>query len=127
MAMTTYLENKLLDATLRGTSYTSPANVYMALYSTVGNSTTMGTELSGNGYSRQLVTFGNAAASGSIASTANVTFTANGANWTTAVSSAILDASTGGNALYFYNMPPKTVLNGQSLTFESGDITIFLS
>jgi hypothetical protein len=124
--MSDYLENKLLDATLRNTSYTSPANVYMALYSTVNTGNAAGTELSGSGYSRQLITFGNAAATGTVASTANVSFTANGANWTTAVSSAIVDASSSGNVLYFYNGPARTVLDGETLTFESGDITVII-
>jgi hypothetical protein len=126
MPMSNYLENKLLDATLRNTSYTSPATVYMALYSTVNTATTAGTELSGNGYSRQAITFGTAAASGSISSTANVSFTASGGNWSAAVSSAIVDASSGGNVLYYYNGPARTVLDGETLTFESGDITVII-
>ena len=126
MPMSDYLENKLLDATLRNTSYTSPATVYMALYSTVNTGATAGTELSGSGYSRQAITFGSAAATGTISSTANVSFTASGANWTAAVSSAIVDASTGGNVLYYYNGPARTVVDGETLTFESGDITVII-
>ena len=123
--MTTYLENTVLNATLTATTYTSPANVYMALYSTVNSQTTPGTELTGNGYSRQLIPFGNAASGGIMQNTGNVTFTASGGDWTAAVSAAIMDSSSSGNMLYFNNaMPAQTVLNGQSLTYQTGQITI---
>jgi len=126
MPMTDYLRNRLLDATLKNTTYTSPATVYMALYSTVNTATTAGTELTGNSYSRQSVTF-DSAASGLIASNAAVTFTSVGNTWLPAVSTAVIDASTGGNMLYFQNGVPRTVPADESLTFESGDITITIS
>jgi len=127
MPMSQYLENKMLDATLRNTSYTSPSTVYLALFSTVCSPTAAGTELSGNGYSRQAVTFGTGASAGVIQNTANTSFTASGGNWSTAVSSAIMDASTGGNVLYYFNGSPKTVNNGQTITYESGKITITIA
>lgn len=127
MPMSQYLENKILDATLRNTSYTSPATVYLALFSTTCSPTAAGTELSGNGYSRQSVTFGTAASGGTISNTANVAFTASGGNWTQSISSAIMDASTGGNVLYYFNGSPKTVSNGQTLTYESGSIDITIA
>ena len=128
MPMTTYLENALLDATLKATTYTSPANVYMALYSTTNSQATPGTELTGNGYSRQLAPFATGAALGIIQNTGNVSFTASGGDWTTAVSAAILDASTSGNMLYYNNnMPAQTVLNGQTLTYQTGQITITIT
>lgn len=126
MPMSNYLRNKLLDASLKNTTYTSPANVYLGLCSTVSNVTSSGTELTGNGYSRQLVTF-NSAANGVIASSANVTFTSSGNAWLPAVSVIVLDASTGGNLMYFQNGVPRTVPANESLTYESGDITISIS
>ena len=124
--MTNYLRNKLLDATLKNTTYTSPSTVYMALYSTVNSAATAGTELTGNGYSRQSATF-NSAVTGTITSNATVTFTSVGNTWLPAVSTAVTDASTGGNILYFQNGVPRTVPADESLTFESGDITITIS
>jgi len=126
MPMTNYLRNKLLDATLKNTTYTSPSTVYMALYSTVNSAATAGTELTGNGYSRQSATF-NSAVTGTITSNAAVTFTSVGNTWLPAVSTAVTDASTGGNILYFQNGVPRTVPADESLTFESGDITITIS
>jgi len=128
MPMTTYLENALLDATLKATTYTSPANVYMALYSTTNSQATPGTELTGNGYSRQSTPFATSAALGIIQNTGNVSFTASGGAWTTAVSAAIMDASTSGNMLYFNNaMPAQTVNDGDTLTYETGQVTITIS
>lgn len=123
MPMTTYLENALLEGTLRGNTFTAPANVWMSLYSTQNTPGTAGTELTGNGYARQQVTF-SAAASGEITSNAAVTFTASGNNWPLAVSSAIMSANTAGNMLYYYNISPRTVNAGDSLVFATGDITI---
>ena len=126
MPMTNYLRDALLDASLKNTSYTSPANVYVALYSTVSTVSTSGTELTGNGYSRQLVTFG-AAVDGNIASNAAVTFSATGNAWLPAVSVGIMDASTAGNVLYFQNGVPRTVPVDETLTYATGDITISIS
>jgi len=126
MPMTNYLQNKVLDASLRNTAYTSPANVYVALYSTVNTVTTAGTELSGDGYSRQLVTFA-AAANGIANSNAAVTFTSTGNAWLPAVSVGITDASTAGNILYYQNGAVRVVPAGDTLTYGSGNITISIS
>jgi hypothetical protein len=126
MPMTNYLRNQLLDATLKDTTYTSPDTVYMALYSTVNSVDTAGTELTGNNYSRQSVTF-DSAVNGLITSNAAVTFTSVGNTWLPAVSTAVIDASTGGNMLYFQNGVARTVPADESLTFESGDITITIT
>jgi hypothetical protein len=126
MPMTNYLQNKVLDASLRNTAYTSPANVYVALYSTVNTLTTAGTELSGDGYSRQLVTFGSAA-NGVSNSNVAVTFTSTGNAWLPAVSVGIVDASSSGNVLYYQNGAVKIVPAGDTLTYGSGNITITIS
>lgn len=121
-SMTNYLENVLLEGTVKATTYTAPANVYLALFSTVCSDTAAGTEITGNGYARQEITFGTAAL-GEITSTANVSFTASGGNWGSVVATGIMDASTGGNLLY-YDTINKVVNDGETLTFESGKITV---
>jgi len=125
MSTSQYLENALLNATLNNTTYTSPATVYLALYSTTSNATTAGTEIVGNGYSRQSVAF-STATKGSVTNTGNVTFTATGNSWT-ALSSAIVDASSGGNVLYFYNNVPRLVAAGSTLVYPAGSITLSMS
>lgn len=124
MSATNYLEEKLLKAALTGVSY-SNGTTYLALYSTAPTDSTSGTELSGNGYSRQAITF---TVSGGSATTAyGATFTASGGDWSKAVAAAIVDASTGGNILFYKNLvSPKTNKNGESITFNEADISILL-
>ena len=50
--MSNYLENALVNAVLRNTSYTSPATVYLALYTSDPTDADAGTEVSGTSYAR---------------------------------------------------------------------------
>jgi len=115
MALTNYLENALLNATVRNTTYTSPATVYLALYSVAPTASTAGTELSGSGYSRQAITF-NAPSGGSVTSNVTVTFGPATANWSTINATAVVDASTSGN-----------ILSGSSLVIGGGNVSIVLT
>jgi hypothetical protein len=124
--MTYNLANKLANATVANVSYSSPANVYTALYSTAPTVSTSGTELTGNGYARVLTTFGTPT-DGSISSTANVSFTATGNNWPLTTAVAIVDASTGGNIMYFQAIASRNVQVGDTLTFEAGEITVTIT
>jgi len=127
MAMTNYLENAVANATLRNTTYTSPANVYCGLYSVAPTSSTGGTELTGNGYARQLTTF-SAPSGGVCSSNVEITFGAvTGNSWPTVVALGITDASTSGNLLYFTSVVPRNFRVGDSFTFPSGNITITLT
>jgi hypothetical protein len=126
MAMTNYLSNALANAVVRNTSYTSPTSVYCALYSTAPTASTSGTELSGSGYSRQVVTF-NAPSAGVATSNIAVTFGNATANWSPVVAVGIVNASTSGNLLYFNTVSTQNVLSGQSLTIGSGNITVTMS
>jgi len=56
--MSNYLENALVNATLRNTSYTSPAAPFLALYTSDPTDADSGTECSGTSYARQSITFG---------------------------------------------------------------------
>ena len=132
MAISNYLNNKLLDHTLKNTAYTSPTTVYIGLYTANDGSTgepnftgTAGnTGVSGNGYSRQAVTFGSSA-SGVIANTGTVTFTASGGDFGRVISSAISDASSAGNIL-FYDSFVVNIVDGDSVVLAAGDISIGL-
>lgn len=125
MSMSDYLENKVLDGTVKATTYTAPANVYMALYSVAPTDAGGGTELTGNGYSRQLISFGTSAANGEIKNTANVTFTSSGNAWTVA-GAGIFDASSSGNLLYWSSQNRKVAV-GASLTYLTGKITLIIN
>jgi hypothetical protein len=125
MANSSYtLDAALLAATLTGNSYTGNATVYCALYSVLPTANTSGTELTGNGYSRQTVAF--SVANNVATSTGNVTFSATGNAWT-AVGAGILDAATAGNLLYFGSLDSsKTVVPTANLTLTTGNVTITL-
>ena len=124
MSSSYYLSNQLADATVRNGSYTGPASVYAALYSTAPTANTSGTELTGNGYSRQLVTF-SSAANGVCASNVAVTFgAATGNDWPQVKAVGIVDASSSGNILYFNTISSRNVKIGDTLEFGSGNITV---
>jgi hypothetical protein len=100
--------------------------VYAALYSVAPTANTAGTELTGNGYARQLTTF-TAPSAGSASSNVTVTFgAASGNNWPTVVAVGIVDASTSGNLMYFNTISGRNVKIGDSVVFDSGKITIVI-
>lgn len=109
-----YLENALINATLRATSYTSPAAVYVALFTSDPTDAGSGTEVSGGSYTRKQATFG-APSNGVTSNSSDITFDQATANWGTVSHIGIFDASSSGNLLYH---TPLT----SSKTIETGDI-----
>jgi hypothetical protein len=126
MANSSYtLDTALLNATLLGNTFTGNATQYMSLYSVTPTGNTGGTELSGSGYSRQTSAF--TVANNVATLSGNVVFTASGGSWVPVVAAGIMDAPSAGNLLYFNTLPTaKTVANGYTLTFVSGNVTITL-
>lgn len=130
-AASDYLENKVLDHVLRYSTapYTAPSTVYVGLFtaSTGLETNSPSAEVSGNGYARKSITFG-AAASGSSASNATVTFDAATGTWGTITHVAIMDASTSGNVLFWGAVTTsKTIESGDTFQISSGNLTISLS
>jgi len=97
--MSNYLENALINATLRATTFTSPATVYVGLYTADPTDAGTGTEVSGGSYARQSVTFG-APSNGVSTNSAAVEFPQCTSTWGTVSHIGILDASTSGNLYY---------------------------
>ena len=77
-----YLENALINAVLRATTYTSPATVYVSLWTSDPTDAGSGTEVSGGSYARTSVTFG-APSDGVTTNNADVTFPTATASWGT--------------------------------------------
>ena len=124
MPMSDYLANAVANAALRNTSYTSPATVYAALYSTAPTVSTSGTELTGNGYARVSTTF-SAPSAGSTSTSASITFgPATGNAWSTVAAFAIVDASSSGNILFFKTIAGQNIIVGDSLVIDGGNVTI---
>jgi hypothetical protein len=137
-AASNYLENKLLDHTLRyGTApYTGASTLYLALFNnTSGNAAanleagtlTDETSTSGTAYARKTVTFA-AASGGSSATSATVTFDTATANWGSITHIAVMDASTAGNVLFWGAVTTaKTIETGDTFQVSSGNLTIALA
>ena len=125
--MSNYLENALINATLRNTSYTSPTTVYVALYTTDPTDADTGTEIAGNGYARQSVTFG-APANGASTNSTAVEFPQATGSWGTVAYIGLRDASTGGNLLYHSPLDAsKTISTGDVFRISAGNLSVTLS
>tara|TARA_A100001391_G_scaffold92153_1_gene60876 strand:+ start:213 stop:602 length:390 start_codon:yes stop_codon:yes gene_type:complete len=123
-AKSNYLELKVLDHFLGTASTSAPSNVYLALHTANPTDAGSGAEVSGNGYSRQVITFASAS-SGSAASNSVEEFTASGGAFGTVTHFGIWDASSSGNLLYYGALSAsKTIADGDTLRFASGAITI---
>ena len=131
------LVQSLLNAAFGGVSYTPPANIFVALFTTAPSSYTAGTggtEVTGNNYSRASVT-NNTTNFPSISGTtrakatgANITFATPSGTWGTVVAFAYYDASSGGNYLGGAALTTsKTINNGDTVVFNSGNLTITVS
>jgi hypothetical protein len=140
-SLSNYLENKLIDAFLRGQAYTMPATVYVALATSTGSDSACGTEVTGGSYARVSVASSLAnwagtqsagstvASSGTGGTTSNngaITFPAPTANWGSITEMCVFDASTSGNLLFRSALTtPKTVNNGDAApSFAAGALTL---
>jgi hypothetical protein len=122
---TDYLENRLLDHIFNGVASTAPANTYLALFTAAPTDAGGGTEVSGNAYARQAISFGNASG-GQVSNDAVLNFpAATPAGWGTIVAVAIFDAVTAGNMLYWALLSPNQTIgiNG-ILSFPVGQIVV---
>ena len=125
--MSNYLENALINATLRNTSYTSPATVYVGLYTSDPTDANTGTEVSGGSYARTSVTFGSPS-DGVSTNSAAVEFPQATGSWGTVTHIGILDASTSGNLLYHTPLDAsKTIASGDIFKIASGSLSVSLS
>lgn len=125
--MSNFLENALINATLRNTSYTSPATVYLSLYTTDPTDDDTGTEVTGNGYARQAITFG-APSNGVSTNSAAIEFPQATGSWGTVAYVGIRDASTAGNLLYHTALDAsKTIATGDVFRVAIGSLSVTLA
>jgi hypothetical protein len=122
-----YLEDALINATLRNTSYVSPTTVYVGLFTTDPTDAGSGTEVAGGSYARTAVTFG-APSNGVATNNADVTFPTATGTWGTITHVGIHDASTTGNLLYHSSLTAsKTVGTGDVFKITSGNLSVTLA
>jgi len=123
-AASNYLENALLDHFLGTAAYTMPNPVYCSLHTANPDEDASGTEVSGNGYSRQQMDF-DAASGGSAANSADTDFTASGGDWGTITHWAIWDASTVGNMLVYGAFTNSRIIaDTETLRIDAGDLIV---
>lgn len=115
----------LLNTSLRSGTY------YLALFLTDPTAAATGTEASGGGYARKIITFGAPSlVSGrqQVTNTAEVDYGVITADIGTVSYWGVFDSQSGGNLLWFGSFARgKNVLNGDAITVEAGAITCNLS
>lgn len=140
-AMSDYLENKLVDLTLRGQAFTPPATLYFSLHTAAPTGDVPGTEVTGGAYARVAVTAslanfnGTQGTAGAVSSgtggvTSNattITFSpAPTASWGVVTHWAVWDAASAGNCLFQGQLTnPKTINNGDAApSFAAGALVL---
>jgi hypothetical protein len=127
-AISNYLENALLNATLRNTTYTSPTTVYAALFTTDPTDAGSGTECTGSGYARKAITFAAPSNGVTTNSAAACEFDQATGSWGTISHFAIFDALTTGNMLYYGALTTsKTIESGDVFKFATSSVTVTLA
>jgi hypothetical protein len=125
--MGNYLENALINAVLRNTSYTSPTTTYLALYTSDPTDADTGTEVTGGSYARQEITFGSPS-NGVTTNSAAIEFPQATGNWGTVTHVAIRDALTSGNLLFHTPLDTsKTINSGDVFKITSGNLSVTLA
>jgi hypothetical protein len=122
-----YLENAIINATLRNTTYTSPATVYVSLWTSDPTDAGSGTEVSGGSYARTSVTFG-APSGGVSTNSAAVEFPQATASWGIIGWIGINDAQTSGNLLYHTALDTsKDIDSGDIFKIATGNLSVTLA
>ena len=125
--LSNFLENALINATLRNTSYTSPSVVYLGLYTSDPTDADTGTEVTGGSYARQAITFG-APSNGVSTNSAAIEFPQATGNWGTIGWVGIEDALSGGNLLYHTALDAsKTISTGDIFRIAIGSLSVTLA
>jgi hypothetical protein len=122
-----YLEDALINGTLRATTFTAPTTIYVGLFTSDPTDAGTGTEVSGGSYARKSVTFA-APSNGASASSADVTFDTATATWGTITHIGLFDALTTGNLLYHTALDvSKLIETNDVFKINSGSLTVTLS
>ena len=125
--MSNYLENALINATLRNTAFTSPSTVYVGLFTSDPTDAGSGNEVSGGSYARKSMAFGSPSNGASTNSSA-VEFDQATGNWGTITHFALFDALTTGNMLYHGALTTsKTIETGDVFKFASASVSVTLA
>ena len=125
--MSNYLENALINHTLRNSALSAPSAVYVSLHTATPDEDASGSELSGSAYARQAATF--ASPSNGVSTTSgDINFPQATGSWGTVSHIGIWDASSSGNMLYYTALDAsKTIATGDILKIAAGSLTVTLA
>jgi hypothetical protein len=125
--MSNYLEDALINATLRNTTYTSPTTVYVGLFTSDPTDAGSGTEVSGGSYARTAVTFASPS-NGVTTNSSAVEFPQATGSWGTVGWIGIHDAATSGNLLYHTALDVSKVIDtGDIFKISTGNLSVTLA
>lgn len=127
MAMSDYLATAMLNEVYRGVAFTSPATVYVALFTAAPTDAGGGTECAGTDYERQSVAF--SAPTGdplAVSNSAQVDFADDSdGTYGTLTHFALFDAATSGNMLDWGALTTQKTPNaGDPVYFAAGELSI---
>ena len=132
------LERRILNATLRGSNYTSPSNVYVALFTTAPTDEATGDELTDSAYVRQDAAQGDTIASGwtepvvqgeghMCSNAKRIQFPPVADGTVTVGWFGLFDSMTGGNLLYHGAFTvPKTLEINDVVSIDIGGLKVIL-
>lgn len=127
MAMTSYLENKMLNS-LRGMDIQGFKSVYVGLFTSNTGDDGSGVEVSGGSYERIQATFSEPIKSGlfsQISNNTEIDFGIATSNWGLITNAAVFDSKEGGNMLYHGPLHSnKSIEMGDSLRFAVNQLII---
>ena len=127
-AMSNYLEEQILNGTLRNISYSAVTTVYLALYTSNPTDADTGTEVSGGDYARQPVSFTSPEQEegrATVENDAEIEYPVATAIWGEITHMGIRDADTGGNLLYYGELASKkNIETGDQLRISQGNLKI---
>lgn len=126
-----YLISKILNWIYNAASYTPPATLYLALWTTTltaASTGSTGTEASYTGYARVAITanttnFPTSSGGAAITNGTAITFPPNAGTLQTMTYAELVDASTAGNALYFGSITSTAVNPGDTPQVNTSGLT----
>lgn len=132
MAYTDYLEEKVQKHVFGGEAFTSPSdgsNIYLALFTAGPTDAGGGTEVSGNAYAREEISFTISGTNPTeAANTAAVEFATATGTWGTVTHVGVFDAATDGNLLAYAELDAsKLIETGDVFRVPTGDLKITLN
>lgn len=128
MRASNFLEEAILNYFFRGQAVSRPTNLYLALYKTNPTDSDTGSEVTGGGYTRQVVSF-NAPSQqgdrGTITNANTIEFAQAIGDWGEFAYFGVRDAKDGGNLLVYGTFnKPQTVNEGTQFAIKQGDLSV---